>query len=104
MDARNQTGISTPAADGVGSLYEKKPTKRNFGSRSQQQRLSADQAARQGRIVTSALRVFTTTAAAMDFLNSEQPDIGRPLDAAISSEAGFASVETALTSFSPSFS
>lgn len=88
--------------DATESLYEKKPARRNFTSRNQQPRLTPEQAARQGRVVTSALRFFPTSVAAMSFLNSDQPDLGRPLDIAIHSDAGLASVEAALASLSPS--
>jgi uncharacterized protein (DUF2384 family) len=102
MNSRDDTGIDTAPMAASESLYEQKPKRRNFASRSQQPRLSVEEAARQGRIVTSALRHFPTASAAMTYLNNEQPDMGRPLDVAIGSEAGLVSVETALTLISPS--
>ncbi|MDO7844537.1 hypothetical protein [Sphingomonas immobilis] len=78
------------------SLYEKKsPARRQFGHRKDQPRLSADQAARQGRVVSAALRSLPA-GAAMTFLNTDQAGLGRPLDRAIESIEGLAAVEAAL--------
>jgi uncharacterized protein (DUF2384 family) len=69
---------------------------RFFRRRRDQSRLTPDQAARQGRVVSFALQSFAAPAAAMDYLNSDQAGLGRPLDLAIESAAGLAAVEQAL--------
>jgi uncharacterized protein (DUF2384 family) len=75
---------------------EQRPEKRFFRNRRDQPRLSPEQAARQGRVVSSALQSFAAPAAAMAYLNSDQAGLGRPLDLAIESAAGLAAVEQAL--------
>jgi hypothetical protein len=90
-------GSSSSADDGAtgASLYEKKSPRRQFTSRRDQPRLSPEQAARQGRAVSAALRALPA-GAAMTFLNTDHAGLGRPLDLAIESAAGLASVEEAL--------
>ena len=79
---------------------DKRPERRFFTARRDQPRLSPEQAARQGRAVSFALAAFAAPAAAMDYLNSDQVGLGRPLDLAIESAAGLAAVEQALAQFS----
>jgi uncharacterized protein (DUF2384 family) len=60
------------------------------------ERLTADSARRQGNITRLALTLLGRETA-MDFLNSENASLGaRPLDLAIASESGCASVEAEL--------
>jgi uncharacterized protein (DUF2384 family) len=75
---------------------EQVPKTRFFRSRRDQPRLTPEQVARQGRVVSFALQSFTAPAAAMDYLNSDQAGLGRPLDLAIESADGLAAVERAL--------
>jgi uncharacterized protein (DUF2384 family) len=75
---------------------EQHQEKRFFRSRREQPRLTPEQIARQGRVVSFALQSFTAPAAAMDYLNSDQAGLGRPLDLAIASAEGLAAVEQAL--------
>ena len=84
-----------PAATDAPSLYDK-PTKNRFAKRHNQPKLTAEQAARQGRAVSSALRSFSGAGAAMEFLNADHDGLGRPLDLAIESAAGLIAVEEAL--------
>jgi hypothetical protein len=87
-----------PAAAAEPSLYERKPARLNFTRQRDKPRLSAEQAARQGQAVSSALRSFADSAAAIAFLNSDQAGLGRPIDRAIESAAGLVAVEAALAS------
>lgn len=75
---------------------EQRQEKRFFRSRRDQPRLTPDQVARQGRVVSFALQSFAGPAAAMEYLNSDQAGLGRPLDLAIESAEGLAAVEQAL--------
>jgi len=75
---------------------EPAPKKPFFRSRRDQPRLTPEQIARQGRVVSFALQSFTSPAAAMDYLNTDQAGLGRPLDLAIESADGLAAVERAL--------
>ena len=75
---------------------EQQPKKPFFRSRRDQPRLTPEQIARQGRVVSFALQSFAAPAAAMDYLNSDQAGFGRPLDLAIASVEGLAAVEQAL--------
>lgn len=60
-------------------------------------RLTPDQATRQGQVATSAFRHFGERDAAMAFLNAHDETLGgRPLDLAIASAEGLASVEAAM--------
>jgi uncharacterized protein (DUF2384 family) len=85
---------TTPPADA-------KPERKFFNRRRDQPRLSPEQASRQGRAVSFALQSFPVAAEAMDYLNSDQDGLGRPLDLAIESAAGLAAVEQALARRSP---
>ena len=85
-------------ADGAAespSLYDSKPKRKSFSRRHDQPRLTADQSARQGRAVSAALRSLSSQDA-MAFLNTEQDGLGRPIDLAVESDAGLASVERLL--------
>lgn len=82
-------------SDGA-SLYERKPLRRAFTPRSNQPRLSPEQASRQGDAVSAALRHFADPVAAMAFLNTDQPALGRPIDRAVENAAGLAAVRAAL--------
>lgn len=84
------------AADEVPPPAEQRQEKRFFRSRRDQPRLTPEQVARQGRVVSFALQSFTAPAAAMEYLNSNQVGLGRPLDLAIESADGLAAVERAL--------
>lgn len=75
---------------------EQRQEKRFFRSRHNQPRLTPEQVARQGRVVSFALQSFAGPAAAMEYLNSDQAGLGRPLDLAIESADGLAAVEQAL--------
>jgi len=75
---------------------EQAPKKPFFRSRRDQPRLTPEQIARQGRVVSFALQSFAGPAAAMEYLNSDQAGLGRPLDLAIESAEGLAAVEQAL--------
>ena len=86
---------ATVAATDAPSLYDK-PAKNRFAKRHNQPKLTAEQAARQGRAVSAALRSFPGAGAAMEFLNADHDGLGRPLDLAIESAAGLAAVEEAL--------
>ena len=60
-------------------------------------RLTPDQATRQGQVATGAFRHFGERDAAMAFLNAHDETLGgRPLDLAIASAEGLASVEAAM--------
>ena len=60
-------------------------------------RLTPDQATRQGQVATSAFRHFGERDAAMAFLNAHDEALGgRPLDLAIASADGLATVEAAM--------
>ena len=75
-----------------------RPRQRAFTKRSGEVRLTSDQAKRQGLIVQLA-HVLLGRDEAILFLNTENETLGaRPLDIAISGEAGFSIVETALQS------
>ncbi|MEG3124097.1 hypothetical protein [Sphingomonas sp. GB1N7] len=91
------SAAAAPAAIDAPSLYDK-PAKNRFAKRHNQPKLSAEQAARQGRAVSAALRSFSGAGAgaAMDFLNADHDGLGRPLDLAIESAAGLIAVEEAL--------
>jgi uncharacterized protein (DUF2384 family) len=75
---------------------EQQPQKRFFRASRGQPRLTSEQIARQGRVVSFALQSFTAPAAAMDYLNTDQAGLGRPLDLAIASADGLAAVQQAL--------
>ena len=89
---------SPPAAAAETSPYQRKPARHHFTRSRDQSRLSAEQAARQGQAVSSALRSFADSAAAIAFLTSDQAGLGRPIDRAIESAAGLTAVEAALAS------
>ncbi|MDQ2878348.1 MAG: DUF2384 domain-containing protein [Pseudomonadota bacterium] len=93
-----ESPAAPPPETEEGSLYEQKPARRQFTRRRDQPRLAPEQAARQGRAVSFALQSFPSPAAAMAFLNTDQPGLGRPIDLAIESVAGLAAVEAALAS------
>lgn len=60
-------------------------------------RLTPEQASRQGQVATSAFRRFGERDAAMAFLNAHDEALGgRPLDLAIASAEGLATVEAAM--------
>ncbi|MGN5375295.1 hypothetical protein [Sphingomonas hankookensis] len=60
-------------------------------------RLTPEQASRQGQVATSAFRRFGERDAAMAFLNAHDETLGgRPLDLAIASAQGLATVEAAM--------
>ncbi|MDJ0278950.1 DUF2384 domain-containing protein [Sphingomonas sp. 2R-10] len=60
-------------------------------------RLTPEQASRQGQVATSAFRRFGERDAAMAFLNAHDDALGgRPLDLAIASAEGLATVEAAM--------
>ena len=84
------------AADDASPPAEQRQEKRFFRSRRDQPRLTPEQVARQGRVVSFALQSFAGPAAAMEYLNSDQAGLGRPLDLAIESADGLATVEQAL--------
>lgn len=76
---------------GEPSLQAGKPVRKQF-TRQDQPRLSPTEAARQGRAVALALQALPP-AAAVAFLNTDQPGFGRPLDRAVASADGLAAVE-----------
>jgi len=84
------------AAEEASPPAEQRQEKRFFRGRRDQPRLTPEQVARQGRVVSFALQSFAGPAAAMDYLNSDQAGLGRPLDLAIESADGLAAVERAL--------
>jgi hypothetical protein len=60
--------------------------------------LSREESARQGQAVRAATAAFADTDAVRLFLNSHHAGLsGRPLDLAVASAAGLASVETAIS-------
>lgn len=68
-----------------------------FRNRFDGPRLAPDQAARQGRASRLAFDALRQPAAVMAFLNTHDPELGgRPLDLAIASPEGLASVERVL--------
>jgi len=86
---------ASPPLAGETSLQAGKPVRKQFARRDQP-RLSPVEAARQGRAVALALQTFSP-AAAVAFLNTDQPGFGRPLDRAVESADGLAAVENLLT-------
>lgn len=67
-----------------------------FGRRSDQPKLSAAEAERQGRAVRIAIDLLGS-AAALDFLNSFDPALkGRPIDLAVASDGGLDAVRALL--------
>ena len=89
------TTSAQPDREGDGSLYDSKPRRKSFSKRHDQPRLTAEQSVRQGRAVSAALKSLAA-ADAMAFLNSDQDGLGRPIDLAVESDAGLASVERLL--------
>lgn len=68
-----------------------------FQKRSTQPRLSAAQAARQGRVSQLAFTALRQPQAVIAFLNTHNDELGgRPIDLAVASHAGLLSVERAL--------
>jgi uncharacterized protein (DUF2384 family) len=67
---------------------------RPFRSRSTTPRLTPEQAARQGRVSTLAFEALRNSQAVIAFLNTNDDALGgRPIDIAIASQDGLASVE-----------
>ena len=68
-----------------------------FQKRSTQPRLSAEEAARQGRVSQLAFAALRQPQAVIAFLNTHHDALGgRPIDLAVASAAGLLSVERAL--------
>jgi hypothetical protein len=95
MTGKPGANADDPAADQPSLMEKKSPMRRQFTNRKDQPRLSPEQAARQGQVVSAALRALPA-GAAMTYLNTDQAGLGRPLDLAIESAAGLAAVEAAL--------
>lgn len=75
-----------------------KPFAKKFGA----PRLSAEEAARQGRATQLAFATFGNSEGAIAFLNTQDDALGgRPLDLAIASPEGLAAVEGALARRAP---
>ena len=75
----------------------RKPGAMRFQRKYTTVRLTPDQATRQGQVATSAFRRFGERDAAMAFLNAHDEALGgRPLDLAIASAEGLATVEAAM--------
>ena len=67
---------------------------RPFRNKYDAPRLSAEEAARQGRATNLAFEAFRTAEATMAFLNGYDDALdGRPIDLAVASEDGLARVE-----------
>jgi uncharacterized protein (DUF2384 family) len=76
--------------------------KPQFQKRSTQPRLSADEAARQGRVSSLAFAALRQPQAVIAFLNTYDETLGgRPIDLAIASPEGLRSVESALATLQP---
>ncbi|WP_404713526.1 antitoxin Xre/MbcA/ParS toxin-binding domain-containing protein [Sphingomonas sp. MMS24-J13] len=74
-----------------------------FQKRSTQPRLSAEEAARQGRVSQLAFSALRQPQAVIAFLNTHNDALGgRPIDLAVASAAGLLSVEQALAALPPS--
>ena len=75
----------------------RKPGAMRFQRKYTTVRLTPDQATRQGQVATSAFRRFGERDKAMAFLNGHDEALGgRPLDLAIASAEGLASVEAVM--------
>jgi uncharacterized protein (DUF2384 family) len=75
---------------------------KHFKKRFDRPRLSADEAARQGRAARLAWERMPEAGAAVAFLNTHQVALGgRPIDLAIASETGLRAVEAAIASYVP---
>jgi uncharacterized protein (DUF2384 family) len=73
-----------------------------FTKRSTQPRLSAEEAARQGRVSSLAFAALRQPQAVIAFLNTHDEALGgRPIDLAIASPEGLLSVERALAALPP---
>jgi hypothetical protein len=84
------------AAEPARSELEKPQTKR-FRRRFDAVRLSPDQATRQGEAATAAWLAFKDRDAMVAFLNTHDDDLGgRPIDLAVESVEGLATVKQAL--------
>ncbi len=84
--------VTAPADD------TRKPQSMRFRRKFTTVRLTPEQASRQGQVATTAFRLFGGRDAAMAFLNGHDDDLGgRPLDLAIASAEGLATVEAAMT-------
>ena len=70
---------------------------RPFRNKFDSPRLSAEEAARQGRATNLAFAAFGTAEATMAFLNGHDETLdGRPIDLAVASVDGLAKVEQAI--------
>lgn len=77
----------------IGSTEVAKPQTRQFRRRVDKPRLTPDAAIRQGRVATLAWERLRDNDAVIAFLNTHEDALGgRPLDVAISGEAGLAAV------------
>jgi uncharacterized protein (DUF2384 family) len=95
---RDSSPSAQAAADAVAEKAGHEPPKRGAMRfrRANSPRLDSDSARRQGEITQLAFHLLGREGA-IDFLNSEHPELGaRPLDLATASAAGCATVEAAL--------
>ena len=70
---------------------------RPFAKRYDAPRLTAEQAARQGRASKRAIEVLVQPEAVIAFLNTHDEALGgRPIDVAVASDEGLAAIEAAL--------
>ncbi len=92
-DATGAAPLDAPAEN------PRKPGAMRFRRKFTTVRLTPEQASRQGQVATTAFRVFGERDAAVAFLNTHDDALGgRPLDLAIASAEGLATVEAAMTS------
>lgn len=93
LTANEPAETATPAAK---SELEKPQTKR-FRKRFDSVRLSAEEAARQGKVAQLAWEAFKDRDTMIAFLNTHDDALGgRPIDLAVKSADGLATVEQAL--------
>jgi hypothetical protein len=84
-------------AETDGGEPQRKPANKRFQSRLAKPRLSAEQAARQGRAARLAWESFAEPGAAIAFLNGHDDALGgRPIDLAVASATGLQAVEAAI--------
>lgn len=99
IDATDTTDATEAAPADAPAENPRKPGAMRFRRKFTTVRLTPEQASRQGQVATTAFRVFGERDAAVAFLNTHDDALGgRPLDLAIASAEGLATVEAAMAS------
>ncbi|MBD8679825.1 antitoxin Xre/MbcA/ParS toxin-binding domain-containing protein [Sphingomonas sp. CFBP 13720] len=97
VDTPDDGVADAPPADAAVADDTRKPQSMRFRRKFTTVRLTPEQAARQGQVATTAFRLFGERDAAVAFLNAHDDDLGgRPLDLAIASAEGLATVEASM--------